>query len=170
MLGSLLGRPGFDLPTLRTVAFGNRVYSAELMRDDPQVRANRLATSARSMASSCGEAGAAEIHLRVASPPLRHPCYYGIDIPNRDELIAANMTVPEIAVSIAAELVAANAGLGKMIWDARLYMLVDQKLREGIAVPFFGRDAMTTPAPAPETAPPTATTPPVTPPGASPQP
>ena len=42
-------------------------------------------------------AGAKEIHLRVASPPIRHPCFYGIDFPSREELIANEKTVEEIA-------------------------------------------------------------------------
>ena len=41
-------------------------------------------------------AGAKEIHLRVACPPIRHPCFYGIDFPSREELIANNRTVEEI--------------------------------------------------------------------------
>src|SRR6202034_1195889 len=42
-------------------------------------------------------AGAAEVHLRISSPPCRWPCFYGIDTPTRDELLAANRTLPEIA-------------------------------------------------------------------------
>lgn len=38
--------------------------------------------------------------MRVSSPPITGPCYYGIDIPTRSELIAANLTVPEIAKHI----------------------------------------------------------------------
>ena len=41
-------------------------------------------------------AGAAEIHLRVCAPPIKHPCYLGVDMATRRELIAANKTVPEI--------------------------------------------------------------------------
>ena len=43
------------------------------------------------------EAGAAEVHLRSASPPIMWPDYYGIDMPDRDKLLAANHTVDEIA-------------------------------------------------------------------------
>ena len=43
------------------------------------------------------EAGAVEVHLRISSPPSSWPCFYGIDIPDRDELVAAQHTVPEIA-------------------------------------------------------------------------
>ncbi|MGH7589477.1 MAG: amidophosphoribosyltransferase, partial [Gemmatimonadota bacterium] len=51
-------------------------------------------------------AGAREVHLRIASPPLRHPCYYGIDIPNRDELIASSRTVDEIRDHVGADSLA----------------------------------------------------------------
>jgi amidophosphoribosyltransferase len=42
------------------------------------------------------EAGATEVHLRITSPPIRHPCYLGVDMATYDELIAANYTVDEI--------------------------------------------------------------------------
>ena len=42
-------------------------------------------------------AGVKEIHLRVSCPPIRHPCFYGIDFPTSEELIAHNRTVPQIA-------------------------------------------------------------------------
>ena len=45
-------------------------------------------------------AGAAEIHMRIASPPTTHPCFYGVDTPSRDQLIAAQMSVAEIAREI----------------------------------------------------------------------
>jgi len=41
-------------------------------------------------------AGATEIHLRVCAPPIKHPCYLGVDMATRQELIAANMSIPEI--------------------------------------------------------------------------
>ena len=45
-------------------------------------------------------AGAREVHMRVSSSPITGPCYYGIDTPNREELIAANLTVDEIAKTL----------------------------------------------------------------------
>jgi amidophosphoribosyltransferase len=42
------------------------------------------------------EAGATEVHLRITSPPIKHPCYLGVDMATYDELIAANYTVEEI--------------------------------------------------------------------------
>ncbi|MGH9180979.1 MAG: amidophosphoribosyltransferase, partial [Acidimicrobiales bacterium] len=42
------------------------------------------------------EAGAAEVHVRITSPPYKWPCFYGIDTGSRAELLAANMSVGEI--------------------------------------------------------------------------
>ena len=42
------------------------------------------------------EAGATEIHLRLSSPPIKWPCYYGIDTGDRSELLAANLSIEEI--------------------------------------------------------------------------
>jgi amidophosphoribosyltransferase len=60
--------------------------------DDSLVRG----TTSRGLIALIREAGAREVHFRVASPPVRHPCYYGIDLPTREELIGANMTVEQI--------------------------------------------------------------------------
>ena len=49
------------------------------------------------------EAGAAEIHMRISSPPFLHPCYYGTDIDSEDHLIACRYSVPEIAQTIGAD-------------------------------------------------------------------
>ncbi|MBP7747562.1 MAG: amidophosphoribosyltransferase [Phycisphaerae bacterium] len=53
-------------------------------------------TTTRGKMQSLRAVGAREIHLRVASPPIRHPCYYGIDFPSRTELVANERTVEEI--------------------------------------------------------------------------
>jgi amidophosphoribosyltransferase len=42
------------------------------------------------------EAGATEVHLRITSPPIKHPCYLGVDMATYDELVAANYTVEQI--------------------------------------------------------------------------
>jgi amidophosphoribosyltransferase len=42
------------------------------------------------------KAGAAEVHLRICAPPIRYPCFFGVDTAQRWQLIAARMTVPEI--------------------------------------------------------------------------
>lgn len=61
--------------------------------DDSVVRG----TTTRSKMRALRRAGAKEIHLRISCPPIRHPCFYGIDFATADELIAHNRTVEEIA-------------------------------------------------------------------------
>ncbi len=53
-------------------------------------------TTTRGKMGALRRAGAKEIHLRVASPPIRYPCFYGIDFPSREELIANKRTIEEI--------------------------------------------------------------------------
>lgn len=67
-----------------------------VMVDDSIVRG----TTTRGLVAMVRAAGAREVHMRVSSPPITGPCYYGIDTPNREELIAANLAVPEIARTI----------------------------------------------------------------------
>jgi amidophosphoribosyltransferase len=61
--------------------------------DDSIVRG----TTSQKLMHMIKRAGAAEVHLRIASPPIRFPCFYGIDTPTRDELVASSKDVPEIA-------------------------------------------------------------------------
>jgi amidophosphoribosyltransferase len=67
-----------------------------VMVDDSIVRG----TTTRGLVAMVRAAGAREVHLRVSSAPVTGPCYYGIDTPSREELIAANLTVPEIAAHL----------------------------------------------------------------------
>ena len=60
--------------------------------DDSLVRG----TTSRSIVKFIREAGAREIHFRIASPPVRFPCFYGIDMPSREELIGSGMSVDQI--------------------------------------------------------------------------
>jgi amidophosphoribosyltransferase len=53
-------------------------------------------TTSRGLIALIREAGASEVHFRVSSPPVTNPCYYGIDMPTREELIGAQKTVEEI--------------------------------------------------------------------------
>ena len=52
------------------------------------------------------DAGATEVHMRIASPPTTHPCFYGVDTPDRDKLIAANMDTDAIAKHIGVDSLA----------------------------------------------------------------
>jgi amidophosphoribosyltransferase len=67
--------------------------------DDSIVRG----TTTPSTVAMIRRAGAREVHMRVTSPPMINPCYLGIDTARREELIAANMTVPEICEHIGAD-------------------------------------------------------------------
>jgi amidophosphoribosyltransferase len=60
--------------------------------DDSIVRG----TTTRALVGMLRDAGAVEVHLRISSPPFRWPCFYGIDTPTREELLAATRTLPEI--------------------------------------------------------------------------
>ncbi len=53
-------------------------------------------TTLRHLVSMVRNAGAKEIHIRVSSPPIKFPCYYGMDFPTREELIASSMTIEKI--------------------------------------------------------------------------
>lgn len=73
---------------VRELIDGRRV----IVVDDSLVRG----TTSRGLVALLREQGAREIHFRIASPPIISPCYYGIDMPTREELIGAAKTVPEI--------------------------------------------------------------------------
>ncbi len=70
--------------------------------DDSVVRG----TTSRKIIKMIREAGATEVHFRVASPPTSWPCYYGIDTPDRSQLVAANHKVDEISEFITADSLA----------------------------------------------------------------
>ena len=53
-------------------------------------------TTSKIRMNNLREAGAKEVHMRVSCPPHRHPCYYGIDFPTREELIASSHSIEEI--------------------------------------------------------------------------
>ena len=64
-----------------------------IMVDDSIVRG----TTSPAIVKLLRDAGAAEVHMRAASPPIRHPCFMGVDMSTHDELIAANKSVSQIA-------------------------------------------------------------------------
>jgi amidophosphoribosyltransferase len=81
--------------------------------DDSIVRGNTM----KRLVAALRHAGVKEIHLRSSAPPLRHPCYFGIDIPQEQELIAAGRSVKEIADYIGVDSLGylSIAGLGRAL-------------------------------------------------------
>ncbi len=77
------------LNPIRNVLKGKRVVVVE----DSIVRG----TTSRSRIEVLRNAGAKEIHMRISCPPIKYPCFYGIDFPSQKELIAANKSIAEIA-------------------------------------------------------------------------
>src|SRR5215468_361131 len=82
----------------RSVVAGKRI----VLIDDSLVRGTTSVKIVRMMR----EAGAAEVHFRIASPPITHPDFYGIDTPEREKLLAANHTVAEMCEIIGADSLA----------------------------------------------------------------
>ena len=82
----------------RAVVAGKRI----VLIDDSLVRG----TTSVKIVQMMREAGATEVHFRIASPPITHPDYYGIDTPERDKLLAANHTVEEMREIIGADSLA----------------------------------------------------------------
>jgi amidophosphoribosyltransferase len=70
--------------------------------DDSIVRGN----TTRQIVAMLRDAGAREVHMRISSPPIKWPCFYGIDMPDQDDLIGANMSVEEIQAHIGADSLA----------------------------------------------------------------
>ena len=83
------------LNALKDVLRGKRV----VVVDDSVVRG----TTSRKIVKMIRAAGASEVHLRISSPPTGWPCYYGIDTPTRQELIAATHGPDEIATYVTAD-------------------------------------------------------------------
>jgi len=70
--------------------------------DDSIVRG----TTSKRIVRMLKEAGAKEVHMRVSSPPTTDPCYYGVDTPNKNKLIASNMSIDDICKFIEADSLA----------------------------------------------------------------
>ena len=83
------------LNPLREVIEGKRI----VVVDDSIVRGN----TQRALIRMLREAGALEIHVRISSPPVKWPCFYGIDFASRAELVAAGLEIEEIRRSIGAD-------------------------------------------------------------------
>ncbi len=83
------------LNPVRDILEGKRV----VIIDDSIVRG----TTSRKIVKMVRNAGAKEVHMRISSPPTSYPCYYGIDTPNRKELISSSHTIEEICRYITAD-------------------------------------------------------------------
>jgi amidophosphoribosyltransferase len=73
-----------------------------ILVDDSIVRG----TTSRKIVRMVRDAGATEVHVRISCPPTVSPCYYGVDTPSKDQLIASNKSVEEIRDYIGADSLA----------------------------------------------------------------
>jgi amidophosphoribosyltransferase len=105
----------------RSVLAGKRV----MLIDDSIVRGTNSVRVVRMVR----EAGAAEVHLRSASPPIMWPDFYGIDMPDRDKLLAANHSVDEIAKILGVD------SMGYLSVDG-LYWAMDSAPRDPVTPQF----------------------------------
>lgn len=92
------GSVDMKLSIVQNAVRGRRV----IVVDDSIVRG----TTARRRVIGLREAGAKEVHVRISCPPVRHPCFFGIDFPSRGELIASDREVDDIARFIGADSLA----------------------------------------------------------------
>jgi amidophosphoribosyltransferase len=94
------------LNPLRDVLQGRRV----IVIDDSIVRG----TTSRKIVRALRSAGATEVHMRISSPPVTHPCFYGIDTDSQDHLIAARHSVREVARQIEVDSLAYLSEVGML--------------------------------------------------------
>ena len=86
------------LNPLPDVLAGKRV----VVIDDSIVRG----TTSRKLVAAIRDAGATEVHMRISSPPVTHPCFYGIDTDTQDQLIAARLSLAEISAHLGVDSLA----------------------------------------------------------------
>lgn len=86
------------LNPLKDVLAGKRV----VIVDDSIVRG----TTSRKIVKALRESGATEVHMRISSPPVTHPCFYGIDTDTQDQLVAATKSVEEISQQLGVDSLA----------------------------------------------------------------
>ncbi|PKO02100.1 MAG: amidophosphoribosyltransferase [Chloroflexi bacterium HGW-Chloroflexi-5] len=84
------------------VIMENVLNKRVVMVDDSIVRGNTTGP----LIQLLKQAGAKEVHVRITCPPIMHPCYMGVDMGTREELIAANNTIPEICKLVGADSLA----------------------------------------------------------------
>jgi amidophosphoribosyltransferase len=95
--GQELRRQGLRMKfnPLPEVVAGKRL----IVVDDSIVRGN----TTRQIVQMLRDAGAAEVHLRISAPPIKHPCHYGIDMSTREEMIAHGRSVQEVCAELGAD-------------------------------------------------------------------
>jgi amidophosphoribosyltransferase len=86
------------LNPVKEIIEGRRV----VVIDDSIVRGN----TTKQIVAMLREAGAREVHMRISAPPIKWPCFYGIDMPDQDELIASRLDVEGVRAHIAADSLA----------------------------------------------------------------
>jgi amidophosphoribosyltransferase len=94
------------LNPLKDVLAGKRI----VIVDDSIVRG----TTSRKIVRALRDAGAVEVHMRISSPPVTHPCFYGIDTDSQDQLVAATKSLTEIADQIGVD------SLAYLSWEGML--------------------------------------------------
>ncbi|MBW4477324.1 MAG: amidophosphoribosyltransferase [Tolypothrix brevis GSE-NOS-MK-07-07A] len=94
------------LNPLKDVLYGKKV----VIVDDSIVRG----TTSRKLVKTLRDAGVVEVHMRISSPPVTHPCFYGIDTDTQDQLIAATKSVEEIAKQLEVD------SLAYLSWEGML--------------------------------------------------
>ena len=112
------------LNPIRAVLEGKRV----VVVDDSIVRGN----TARYRVKSIREAGAKEVHLRISCPPIRFPCYFGIDFPDPAELIANSKSVEEIQKFVGVD------SLGYLSKEGFIRAVAQDKKNDYCTACFFG--------------------------------
>lgn len=86
---------GVKINAIRAILNGKRI----VLVDDSLQRGTTLRSSVKKMRA----AGATEVHVRIAAPPTQSPCFYGVDIPTRQELVASNHSLDQICGHIRAD-------------------------------------------------------------------
>lgn len=114
------------LNPISSVVRGKRV----VLIDDSIVRGT---TSAR-IVQLLRDAGATEVHMRISAPPFLNPCYYGTDIDSRENLIACQMSIPEICRTIGAD------SLGYLSVDSLKKIACGDEGRDGFCTACFDGD------------------------------
>jgi amidophosphoribosyltransferase len=106
------------LSPIKEVIAGKRIAIV----DDSLVRG----TTSKQIVKMLKEAGATEVHMRIAAPEIKYPCRYGIDTPTKKELISTKNTPQEIAKKMNAESLGflSIEGLKKSLGEERNYSLV----------------------------------------------